>query len=70
MLTRALIPIQPDHALADAIGRERKGKVSAALYAVAIPVALVAPHVAFVVYMLVALISVVPDSRIERAIAR
>ncbi len=53
-----------------AIGRDTKGKLSPVLYAVAIPIALVAPLVAFAVYVFVALIWIVPDTRIERTLAR
>ena len=71
ILVRALIAIQPDDApLAAAIGTDTKGKVSPLLYAAAIPIALVAPWVSFGIYVLVALIWIVPDARIERTIAR
>ena len=71
VLVQALLRAQPDDApLATAIGRDTKGKVSPALYAVAIPIALIAPLVAFAVYVFVALIWIVPDTRIERTLAR
>ena len=71
ILVRALIAIQPDDApLAAAIGTDTKGKVSPLLYAAAIPIALVAPWVSFGIYVLVAMIWIVPDTRIERTIAR
>ena len=70
-LVRTLLRAQPEDApLATAIGRDVKGKVSPLLYAVAIPIALVAPLVAFGVYVFVALIWIVPDTRIERTLAR
>ena len=70
VLVQALLRAQPDDApLARAIGRDAKGKLSPVLYAVAIPVALVAPLVAFAVYVFVALIWIVPDTRIERTLA-
>ncbi len=70
VLVRALIRIQPeDSPLAEAIGEDVKGKVSPVLYAVAIPIALVAPWVSFGIYVLVALIWIVPDARIERRLA-
>ncbi len=69
ILVRVLIAIQPEDApLAAAIGSDTKGKVSPLLYAVAIPIALVAPWVSFGIYVLVALIWIVPDTRIERTI--
>jgi uncharacterized membrane protein len=69
-LVRALIRIQPDHTLADAIGGDRKGIVSLVCYAVGIAVALVAPLAAFVLYVVVALLWFVPDTRIERVLQR
>ena len=70
VLVRSLIRIQPDHTLADAIGSDRKGIVSLVGYLVAIPVALIAPIAAFVIFVLVALLWFVPDKRIERTLAR
>jgi len=70
ILVRALLRAQPDDApLAAALGRDWKGKLSPLLYAIAIPIALVAPLVAFAVYVFVALIWIVPDTRIERTLA-
>ncbi len=71
VLVQTLLRAQPDDApLATAIGRDAKGKASPVLYALAIPIALVAPLVAFGVYVFVALIWIVPDTRIERTLAR
>ena len=71
VLVQTLLRAQPDDApLATAIGRDAKGKLSPVLYALAIPIALVAPLVAFGVYVFVALIWIVPDTRIERTLAR
>jgi uncharacterized membrane protein len=56
-------------ALAQAIGRDRKGMISPALYAIAVPVALVAPIVAFALYVVVVSIWLVPDLRIERRLS-
>jgi uncharacterized membrane protein len=70
-LVRALIAIQPDDSpLATAIGKDRKGKVSPLLYAIAIPVAFIAPWLSVGLYIVVALIWIVPDTRIERSLAR
>jgi uncharacterized membrane protein len=55
--------------LAAAVGRDAKGKLSPALYVAAIPLALVRPWLAGVLYTAVALIWLVPDRRIERAVA-
>ena len=48
-----------------AVGRDIKGKVSAVLYAGAIPLAFVHPGIAIAIYIAVALIWLVPDRRIE-----
>jgi uncharacterized membrane protein len=55
--------------LARAIGSDRKGLVSPLLYAIAIPIALVAPPIAFLLYATVVSLWIVPDLRIERALA-
>jgi uncharacterized membrane protein len=51
--------------LAMAIGDDRKGKISLALYAMAIPLAFVHQAISDVLFVVVALIWFVPDSRIE-----
>jgi uncharacterized membrane protein len=58
----------PDSRLARAVGGDTKGKVSAGLYAVSIPIALVLPAAAVAIYIIVALMWLVPDRRIERAL--
>ena len=55
-------------ALAEAVGRDVKGKVSPILFAVAIPIALVAPVVSMAIYAVVVLMWIVPDRRMERVI--
>jgi uncharacterized membrane protein len=67
VLIRALIaaPGQTP-ALAAAIGRDVKGKISPALYVIAIPVGLLAPVVSMALYAAVVLLWVVPDRRMER----
>jgi uncharacterized membrane protein len=60
----------PDSTLALAVGRDRKGKLSTLLYAVAIPVAFVRPWMAATLYVAGALIWLVPDRRIERSLSR
>jgi uncharacterized membrane protein len=70
-LVRALIAARDQtKALAAEIGNDRKGIVSALIYAAAIPVAFVVPYVAFAMYVVVAAIWVVPDPRMERAMGR
>jgi uncharacterized membrane protein len=55
--------------LAAAIGSDRKGQLSPLLYALAIPVALFAPVIAFALFVVVICIWIVPDLRIERILA-
>jgi uncharacterized membrane protein len=70
VLVRALIAREgKDSLIAQAVGRDVKGKISPLLYAVSVPIALVLPWVAFGIYVLVGVIWVVPDLRIERRIA-
>ncbi len=54
--------------LAEALGDDFKGRISPVLYGAAIPIALVAPLIAFGVYVFVAAMWIVPDPRIERRI--
>ncbi len=71
LLVRALIRVEGrDSMIARAIGRDVKGIASPLLYLVAVPLAFVAPLVAFAIYILVALIWFVPDLRIERRIGQ
>ena len=68
ILAQALVRDQPDSELAQAIGRDLKGWISLIGYAVAIPVAFVAPWVAFGIYIAVNVAWLIPDRRIERVI--
>ncbi|MCC7479619.1 DUF1211 domain-containing protein [bacterium] len=54
-----------DGELAQAVGRDIKGKISPVLYALALPAALWQPWLSMALYTLVALIWLVPDRRIE-----
>jgi uncharacterized membrane protein len=56
--------------LARAIGRDLKGKISPLMYMAAIPLAFVNPWLSDALYVAVALIWLVPDRRIERALER
>ena len=70
ILTHALIALHgQDSALATAVGADFKGKISVGIYAVAIPIAFVLPWLAFAIYVLVAVMWLVPDRRIERTLA-
>jgi uncharacterized membrane protein len=55
--------------LAEAIGSDWKGKLSPVAYLAAIGLSFVNPWIACAIYVLVALIWLVPDRRIERTIA-
>jgi uncharacterized membrane protein len=60
----------PQSVLAAALGRDMKGKISPLLCALAIGAALVHPGIAVVLYLLVALMWLIPDRRIERALTQ
>jgi uncharacterized membrane protein len=68
-LVRALIHAhgQPA-AFAEAIGRDFKGKASSVLFAVAVPIALVAPLVSMLINVGVVVMWIVPDRRMERVV--
>lgn len=57
-----------DSTLAKALGRDLKGKISVVFYACAIPLAFVHALIACGIYVLVALIWLVPDRRIEKVV--
>ena len=54
--------------LAEALGKDWKGKFSFVLYIAAIVVAMLWPWVAWGIYAVVAMLWIVPDRRIERAL--
>jgi uncharacterized membrane protein len=71
ILTRALLASHaPDSLLAQALGRDFKGRISLLLYALAIAVAFVLPWLAGLLYATVAIIWLLPDPRIERVLER
>jgi len=53
-----------------AVGRDWKGKLSPVLYGIAIAATLLIPWVAQAIYVFVAILWLVPDPRIERALHR
>lgn len=59
----------PDSALAKAVGRDVKGTLSLVLYATAIPLAFFAHRISMGIFVLVTLVWLVPDPRIERVFA-
>jgi len=70
-LQYAIIRAQgPESVLKTAIGSDWKGKVSLGCYATAIPAAFWSPATAGGIYVLVALMWLVPDRRIERVLER
>jgi uncharacterized membrane protein len=71
ILTRTLIAHHGNESvLAVAVGSDRKGMASIAMYAAAIPLAFVNPALSGGLYVLVAILWLVPDRRIERTVAK
>ena len=71
ILQRAILRLEgPRSTLASAIGRDLKGKLSPVGYALAIPLAFVQEWLAWTLYVVVALIWLVPDRRIERVLTQ
>ena len=69
ILTRALIRLHGDDStLATSIGRDTKGRISIAIYAVGIALAFFDPRLANACYIIVAVMWLVPDRRIERKV--
>ena len=69
VLTRVLLSAhEKDSRLAKALGNDVKGKVSMLIYAAVIPIAFVHPLVSCLLYVVVAIIWLVPDRRIEKVL--
>jgi uncharacterized membrane protein len=69
LLQLAIIHRQGAHSvLASALGRDLKGKISPILYVAGIVLAFVSPWLSIAIYVLVAVMWLVPDKRIERAL--
>lgn len=68
LLQRAILShCDSNHVLREAIGeKDNKGRISLVLYVCAIPLAFVSPWIAIGIYIAVAVMWFVPDSRIER----
>src|SRR5262245_38175423 len=67
ILVRTLLTLHgPDSLLADALGSDFKGKLSIVICAVAIPLAFFNSWISVICYVLIAVIWLVPDRRIER----
>jgi uncharacterized membrane protein len=58
-----------DSSLAKALGDDINGRISPLLYIAGIGLAFVSPWLSIAIYVLVALIWLIPDRRIEKAIA-
>ena len=70
ILARALVSSHGrDSTLAKALGKDFKGKLSVVFYAAAIPLAFVSSWLACALYVLVAAMWLIPDRRIEQALA-
>jgi uncharacterized membrane protein len=71
ILARALIALHGhDSVLATALGRDTKGKVSLVCYAVAVPLAFVNAWLACALYVLVTILWLIPDRRIEKTLVQ
>jgi uncharacterized membrane protein len=71
ILTRSLISLHGrTSTLATAVGKDFKGQVSTAIYVAGIPLALLQWWLGFSLYVLVAIMWLIPDRRIERNLAR
>jgi uncharacterized membrane protein len=71
ILERVIIAEQGESSfLGTAVGGDLKGKLSPLLYAIAIPAAFLNQWISAGIYVLVALIWLIPDRRIERALAK
>ncbi len=71
LLQKAILHRHGRHSmLAEALGRDLKGKLSPALYAAAIGLAFVYPWLSVAIYVVVAMMWLVPDRRIENMVAR
>jgi TMEM175 potassium channel family protein len=70
ILQRTIILSQGENSvLARAVGKDLKGKASPLLYLLAIPAAFYSPWISNLIYVLVALMWLIPDRRIENALA-
>jgi uncharacterized membrane protein len=71
ILTKTLLALHgQDSVLATALGGDFKGKISPAVYLVAIPLCFVAAWIACGLYVLVAVMWLVPDRRIEKTLVQ
>jgi uncharacterized membrane protein len=70
-LQRQIIAVNGrDSRLAVATGDDRKGKLSLLVYLAAIPLAFLRPWIAILLYVMVALVWLIPDRRIEAVVRK
>jgi uncharacterized membrane protein len=66
ILQNCIVSVEgPQSPLASAVGQDRKAKMSLAMYIAALPLAFVRPWIATALYVIVALIWLIPDRRME-----
>jgi uncharacterized membrane protein len=71
LLEHAIIRAQgPDSILKKAVGRDLKGKLSPALYVLAIVATMISPWISAAIFVVTALIWLIPDRRIENVLSR
>jgi uncharacterized membrane protein len=71
LLQRAILTCEGSESLlAEAVGRDLKGKLSPVFYVAAIVATQIHPWISLTLYAVVALIWLIPDRRIERVVAR
>ena len=71
ILALSLVALEgPDSALAIALGKDIKGKASPIIFAIAIPLAFAAAWIACALYVLVVLMWLIPDRRIEKTLVK
>jgi uncharacterized membrane protein len=69
ILTRTLVAHhRKDSVLAVSVGKDRKGALSVIIYVLAIPLAFVRTWAAYICYVLVAVMWLLPDPRIEKVV--
>jgi len=69
ILVRAILAVEGHSVLATAIGNDLKGKLSPLFYLIAIPCAFIHQWIAGGLYVIVAMMWLIPDRRIERALS-
>ncbi len=71
LLQKAIVRRQGAHSvLAKALGSDVKGKISLILYVTGIVLAFVSPWISIAIYVLVAVMWLAPDRRIENTLGR